>query len=88
MLTKATALELGPGNVRVNAVAPGLIWRKGIDQGWPEGVASWKDKAPLGRLGMPEDVANAVLFLVSDASSFATGSVLTIDGGMLTQAGW
>ena len=88
MLTKAAALELGPGNIRVNAVAPGLIWRDGIEQDWPEGVNSWKEHAPLRRLGLPQDVANAVLFLASDASSFITGSVLSVDGGMLTQPGW
>lgn len=88
MLTKAAALELGPSNIRVNAVAPGLIWRDGIEQDWPEGVDSWKERAPLRRLGHPKDVANAVLFLASDASSFITGSVLTVDGGMLTQPGW
>jgi NAD(P)-dependent dehydrogenase (short-subunit alcohol dehydrogenase family) len=88
MLTKAAAFELGPSNVRVNAVAPGLIWREGIEEDWPEGVNSWKKRAPLSRLGQPSDVANAVLFLASDAASFITGSVLTVDGGMLTQPGW
>jgi NAD(P)-dependent dehydrogenase (short-subunit alcohol dehydrogenase family) len=88
MLTKAAAFELGPSNVRVNAVAPGLIWRAGIEEAWPGGVNSWKERAPLRRLGHPDDVANAVLFLASDAASFITGSVLTVDGGMLTQPGW
>ena len=88
MLTKATAFELGPSNIRVNAVAPGLIWRAGIEEAWPEGVNRWKERAPLRRLGHPNDVANAVLFLASDAASFVTGSVLTVDGGMLTQPGW
>jgi NAD(P)-dependent dehydrogenase (short-subunit alcohol dehydrogenase family) len=88
MLTKTAALELGPGNIRVNAVAPGLIWREGIEEAWPEGVNSWKQRAPLGRLGHANDVANAVLFLASDAASFITGTVLTVDGGMLTQPGW
>lgn len=88
MLTKATALELGPDNIRVNAVAPGLIWREGIEDAWPEGVNSWKQQAPLRRLGHPDDVANAVLFLASDAAAFVTGTVLTVDGGMLVQPGW
>ena len=88
MLTKAAAFELGPSNIRVNAVAPGLIWRAGIEEAWPGGVNSWKERAPLRRLGHPDDVANAVLFLASDAASFITGSVLTVDGGMLTQPGW
>jgi len=88
MLTKAAAFELGPSHIRVNAVAPGLIWREGLEEGWPDGVASWKERAPLRRLGHPSDVANAVLFLASDAASFITGSVLTVDGGMLAQPGW
>ena len=88
MLTKSAALELGPQGIRVNAVAPGLIWRQGIEQAWPEGVNSWQQRAPLGRLGQPEEVANAVLFLASDAAAFITGTCLVVDGGMLVQQGW
>ena len=88
MLTRSAALEFGPRNIRVNAVAPGLIWRAGLEEAWPAGVKSWQERAPLGRLGHPDDIANAVLFLASDAASFITGSVLTVDGGMLTQPGW
>ena len=53
------ALELGPHGIRVNAVSPGLIWREGIEETWPEGVASFRARAPLGRLGRPEEVAEA-----------------------------
>lgn len=88
MLTKACALEYGAAGVRVNAVAPGLIWREGIEDGWPEGVNSWKDSAPLGKLVQPADVANAVLYLASDAANTVTGIVLTVDSGMSIQPGW
>ncbi len=86
--TKATALELGPQNIRANAICPGLIYRNGIEEEWPEGVESWKNMVPLKRLGDPEDVANAALFLASDASSFVTGACLTVDGGMSCTPGW
>ena len=88
MLTRSCALEFGDLGVRVNAVAPGLIWRDGIEEGWPEGVAAWKEAAPLGKLAQPGDIANAVLFLASDASAFITGTVITVDGGMSIAPGW
>ncbi|HUG52294.1 MAG TPA: glucose 1-dehydrogenase [Vicinamibacteria bacterium] len=80
--TRAAALELAPHGIRVNAVAPGLVWREGIEQAWPEGVARWRRAAPLGRLGTPEDVADACLFLASPASRWITGTSLTVDGGV------
>ena len=84
MFTRAAARELGEHNIRVNAVSPGLIWREGLDQGWPEGVARYKQAAALNSVGRAEDVANACLFLVSDASSWITGIDLVVDGGALT----
>ena len=83
MLTRSAALELGPAGVRVNAVAPGLIWREGIETAWPDGVARFVARAPLGRLGRPEDVADACLFLASPAARFVTGATLVVDGGVL-----
>ena len=85
MLTKSSALELGGSGIRVNAVAPGLIWREGIEQTWPDGVERWQRRAPLGRLGMPEDVADACLFLASTAARWITGATLLVDGGVMTQ---
>jgi len=82
--TRSAALELGPHGIRVNAVSPGLIWREGIEDAWPEGVASFRSRAPLGRLGRPEEVAEACLFLASPRASFITGANLVVDGGVLT----
>ncbi len=84
MYTAAAAQELGTHNIRVNAVLPGLIWREGIEQGWPEGVARWQQSAPLKRLGLPSDVADACLFLASPAARWITGASLRVDGGVLT----
>jgi len=88
MYTRASALELGPHNIRVNAVAPGLISRPGIESDWPEGVKSWQSNAPLKRLGRGEDVANAVLFLLSPAAEWISGNTLVVDGGMSAQNRW
>lgn len=85
MFTKSVANELGPHGIRVNAVAPGLIWKDGIEQEWPDGVERWLKAAPLGRLGMPDDVADACLFLASPAARFITGASLLVDGGVMTK---
>jgi NAD(P)-dependent dehydrogenase (short-subunit alcohol dehydrogenase family) len=84
MHTMAAANELGPRGVRVNAVSPGLIWREGIEQDWPAGVARWQKAAPLSRLGTPADVADACLFLASPAARWITGVNLRVDGGVMT----
>ena len=84
MLTRSAAQELGRYNVRVNAVSPGLVARPGIAQQWPEGVARWQAAAPLRRLGEPDDVAGACLFLASPAARWITGHNLVVDGGVLS----
>jgi len=88
MHTRAAALELGPCGVRVNCVSPGLIDVDGLAEAWPDGVARWHAAAPLGRLGQPADVADAVLFLASDAARWITGANLVVDGGVLTHNTW
>jgi NAD(P)-dependent dehydrogenase (short-subunit alcohol dehydrogenase family) len=85
MHTAAAANELGPHGIRVNAVSPGLIWREGIEQGWPDGVERFLKAAPLGRLGLPDDVADACLFLASPAARWITGANLRVDGGVMTK---
>jgi NAD(P)-dependent dehydrogenase (short-subunit alcohol dehydrogenase family) len=88
MHTRSAALELGKHGIRVNAVAPGLIYKEGLDLAWPEGVARWQAACPLGRLGTPEDIGDAVLFLISDAARWITGATLVVDGGVLTNNVW
>ena len=86
--TKASALELGSKNIRVNSICPGLTDRQNLDKDWPQGVQNWLENVPLKRLGTGEDIANATLFLVSDAASFITGANLIVDGGMECVPGW
>jgi NAD(P)-dependent dehydrogenase (short-subunit alcohol dehydrogenase family) len=83
MLTRSAAQELGRFGIRVNAVSPGVIGREGIEEQWPEGVARWRARAPLKRLGRPDDVADACLFLASAASRWITGHDLIVDGGVM-----
>ena len=88
MLTRACALEYGPRGIRVNAVSPGLIDRPGLESDWPDGVARWRAKAPLTRLGTAADVAGAVLFLLGPAASWISGANLVVDGGMSAVSRW
>jgi 3-oxoacyl-[acyl-carrier protein] reductase len=81
--TRALAKEVGPLGIRVNALAPGLIATRFHDVfNTPQGRASGVERTPLRREGQPEDVANAVIYLNSQAASFITGEVIEINGGM------
>jgi 3-oxoacyl-[acyl-carrier protein] reductase len=80
--TKSIAKELGSRNIRCNAVAPGFIATEMTDKLSEDVVKEWQSKIPLKRAGLPQDVANVCLFLASDLSSYVTGQVLTVDGGM------
>ena len=82
--TKSVALELGSRNIRCNAIAPGFIETEMTAKLAPEVVQGWRDSIPLKRGGTAEDIANACVFLASDMSSYITGQVLRIDGGMIT----
>jgi 3-oxoacyl-[acyl-carrier protein] reductase len=82
-MTKAWARELGRHNIRVNAVAPGFTATE-ILRSMPEKVLEgMKARTPLGRMGQPEDIANAYLFLASDEASFISGDILRVDGGIV-----
>tara|TARA_R110001592_G_scaffold162584_2_gene396032 strand:- start:172914 stop:173660 length:747 start_codon:yes stop_codon:yes gene_type:complete len=82
--TKSIALELGSRNIRCNAIAPGFIETEMTAKLDEKTVQGWRDAIPLKRGGSPEDVANACLFLASDLSTYISGQVLQVDGGMLT----
>jgi 3-oxoacyl-[acyl-carrier protein] reductase len=82
--TKSIALELGSRNIRSNAIAPGFIETDMTEKLDEKTVQSWRDGIPLRRGGKPEDVAECAVFLASDMSSYITGQVIQVDGGMLT----
>jgi len=85
-LTRQLAYELAPG-VRVNAVAPGLVKTDFARALWERGEDQISQKIPLRRLGLPDDIASAAVFLASDAASWITGHVLVVDGGATIQPG-
>ena len=82
--SKSIALELGSRNIRSNVIAPGFIETDMTDSLSEDVINSWKESIPLKRVGNPSDVGNACVFLASDLSSYITGQVLHVDGGMLT----
>ena len=82
--SKSIALELGSRNIRSNVIAPGFIETEMTKQLSKEIVEKWRNGIPLKRGGTPEDIANACVFLASDLSSYITGQVINVDGGMLT----
>ncbi|MGX1131702.1 3-oxoacyl-[acyl-carrier protein] reductase [Streptomyces glaucescens] len=88
MHARAAALEYGPLGIRVNTVSPGLIDREGLAEAWPDGVRRWRQAAPLGRLGRPEDIGDACVFLASPLASWVTGHDLVVDGGVTARPTW
>ncbi|MCL5775076.1 MAG: SDR family oxidoreductase [Patescibacteria group bacterium] len=83
-LVQTLAIELGPFNIKVNALAPGVIdTRLTTQNNSPEEIAELKAGIPLGRLGKPEDIANAAYFLCSEANGFITGQTIVADGGYI-----
>ena len=82
--SKSIALELGSRNIRSNVIAPGFIETEMTARLPEDIVQGWRDGIPLKRGGKPEDVANTCVFLASELSSYVTGQVLHVDGGMLT----
>lgn len=88
MYARSAALEYGPYGIRVNTVSPGLIARDGLEEDWPEGVRRWRQAVPTGRLGRPEDIGDACVFLASPMASWITGHDLVVDGGMSARPTW
>ncbi|MBR6701284.1 MAG: SDR family oxidoreductase [Firmicutes bacterium] len=82
-LTKALAQEVGPSGITVNCVAPGAVQTDMMKELSEDTVKMLEGETPLGRVGTPEDIAEAVAFLVSDKASFITGAVLNANGGMV-----
>ncbi|MGM9647351.1 MAG: elongation factor P 5-aminopentanone reductase [Eubacteriales bacterium] len=82
-LTKALAKEVGPSGIRVNCVSPGVIRTPMTEPLGEDTLGALAKETPLGRIGTPEEVANAVLFLADNASSFITGQVLGVSGGLI-----
>ena len=82
--SKSIALELGSRNIRCNVIAPGFIETDMTDSLSEDVLEKWKESIPLKRSGKPNDVGNACVFLASDLSSYITGQVLQVDGGLLT----
>ena len=87
LFTKATAIQYAAEGIRANSVHPGAIDTVMGDQVWPDSESRTAviARTPMGRIGTPDDIAQGVLFLASDESSFMTGSELVIDGGMTAQ---
>ena len=84
-ITKHLAVEWAASGIRVNAVAPGTIATEAVVELPEEYVAPMREAHPVGRLGEPPEVANAILFLASDEASFVTGAILPVDGGYLAR---
>ena len=82
--TKSMAIELGSRNIRSNAIAPGFIVTEMTEELGEETIKQYFEAIPLKRGGTPEEIANTCVFLGSDMSSYLTGQVLNVDGGMLT----
>ncbi|GAC1432014.1 MAG: 3-oxoacyl-[acyl-carrier-protein] reductase [Thermoanaerobaculia bacterium] len=81
--TKTWSRELGKYNIRVNAVAPGFISTEMVKAMPPKVLESMAARAPLGKMGEPDDIANAYVWLASDAAKFVSGAVLSVDGGLV-----
>jgi NAD(P)-dependent dehydrogenase (short-subunit alcohol dehydrogenase family) len=84
-ITKHLAVEWAARGIRVNAVAPGTIATEAVVELPEEYIAPMREAHPVGRLGEPAEVANAILFLASDEASFVTGAILSVDGGYMAK---
>jgi NAD(P)-dependent dehydrogenase (short-subunit alcohol dehydrogenase family) len=86
-LTKSAALDYATRNIRINAVAPGPVMTAQLKAGGaatPQGTEAMRSAIPMGRIGEPDEISGAVVFMASDAASFVTGAYLPVDGGYIT----
>ncbi|WP_247431589.1 SDR family oxidoreductase [Bradyrhizobium sp. 139] len=85
--TKSAALEYAARGIRINAICPGLVWTPMADQmvaaGQGDALRAMEKSVPMGRVGRPEEIANAVLWLCSGAASYVTGQSISVDGGFI-----
>jgi NAD(P)-dependent dehydrogenase (short-subunit alcohol dehydrogenase family) len=88
MLTRIASTELGRYGIRVNCVAPGAILIERTEHEDPQYAAIWAAEAPLGRIGMPRDIGDAVVFFASDQASFVSGQTLWVDGAAFSKPSW
>jgi len=88
MFTKVAAVELGPYGITVNCVAPGAIETERTKTEAADFAGTWANLTPLGRVGTPMDVANAVVFLAGQSSGFITGQTIWVDGGLFSKPAW
>jgi NAD(P)-dependent dehydrogenase (short-subunit alcohol dehydrogenase family) len=88
MFTKVAAVELGPYRITVNCVAPGAIETERTKTEAADFAGTWAALTPLGRVGTPGDVANAVVFLAGESSAFITGQTIWVDGGLFSKPAW
>ena len=88
MFTKVAAVELGPHKIRVNCVAPGAVEIERTRLELPDYAGFWGSRAPLGRVGMPADIGEAVAFIAGPEASFITGQTIWVDGGLFSRPAW
>jgi NAD(P)-dependent dehydrogenase (short-subunit alcohol dehydrogenase family) len=88
MFTKVACAELGQYKIRVNCVAPGAIEIERTKHEAGDYAGTWSKLTPMGRVGLPEDVGNAVVYLASDAGEFVSGQTIWVDGGLFSKPAW
>ena len=88
MFTKVACAELGKYGIRVNCVAPGAVEIERTKDEAGDYAGTWSKLTPIGRVGLPSDVARTVAFLASDAAEFISGQTIWVDGGLFSKPAW